>query len=107
VSVLGGLFEIAHELVHLAIWLPSRRRTPAFDPGHSWLLDAVRRSARGLPVAAGALPVLAGVLVLAGADAATALAVARAAVSQVLVLLAFHPWLLRPWRSTWRSPSRR
>jgi hypothetical protein len=36
-SVLGGLFLIAHGLVHLAVWLPEPKDAP-FDPGHSWLL---------------------------------------------------------------------
>ena len=55
---------------------------------------AVRRTARALAVAAGALFALAGVLVLGGANAGAALAVAGAAVSLALVLLTFHPWLL-------------
>jgi hypothetical protein len=94
VSVLGGLFLVAHGLVHLAIWLPAPKEDAPFDPGHSWLLGAVRRPARALAVAAGALFALAGVLVLAGADAGAALAVAGVAVSLALVLLTFHAWLL-------------
>jgi hypothetical protein len=47
---------------------------------------AVRRPARALAVAAGALFALAGVLVLAGADGGAALAVTGAAVSLALVL---------------------
>ena len=93
-SVLGGLFLVAHGLVHLAIWLPAPKQDAPFDPGYSWLFGAVRRPARALAVAAGALFALAGVLVLAGADAGAALAVAGAAVSLALVLLTFHPWLL-------------
>jgi hypothetical protein len=94
VSVLGGLFLVAHGLVHLAIWLPEPKAEAPFDPGHSWLLGAVRRPARALAVMAGALLALAGVLVVAGADAGAALAVAGAVVSLALVLLTFHPWLL-------------
>jgi hypothetical protein len=94
VSVFGGLFLVVHGLLHLAIWLPEPKEDAPFDPGHSWLLGAVRRPARGLAVAAGALLALAGVLVLAGADAGGALAVAGAAVSLALVVLTFHPWLL-------------
>jgi hypothetical protein len=94
VSVLGGLFLVAHGLVHLAIWLPAPKEDAPFDPGYSWLLGAVRRPARTLAVAAGVLFALAGVLVLAGADAGAAVAVAGAAVSLALVLLTFHAWLL-------------
>jgi hypothetical protein len=43
---------------------------------------------------AGALLALAGVLVITGADAGAAPAVAGAVVSLALVLLTFHPWLL-------------
>lgn len=93
-SVLGGLFLVAHGLVHLAIWLPAPKEDAPFDPGHSWLLGAVRRPAGGLAVAAGALFALAGVLVLAGEDAGAALAVAGAVVSLALVLMTFHPWLM-------------
>jgi hypothetical protein len=93
-SVLGGLFLVAHGLLHLAIWLPEPKQDAPFDPGHSWLLGAVRRPARALAVAAGALFALAGVLVLAGGDAGAALAVAAAVVSLALVLVTFHPWLI-------------
>jgi hypothetical protein len=55
---------------------------------------AVRRPARALAVTAGALLALAGVLVIAGADAGAAPAVAGVVVSLALVLLTFHPWLL-------------
>ena len=83
---------MAHKLVHLAIWLPAPKQDAPFDPGYSWLFGAVRRPARALAVAAGALFALAGVLVLA--EGGAALAVTGAAVSLALVLLTFHPWLL-------------
>ena len=92
-SVLGGLFLVAHGLVHLAIWLPAPRQDAPFDPGSSWLFGAVRRPARALAVAAGALFALAGVLARRSGRGA-ALAVTGAAVSFALVLLTFHPWLL-------------
>jgi len=47
---------------------------------------------RGLAVAACALFVIAGVLVLVGAGAAAAVAAIGAAVSLGLVGLTFHPW---------------
>jgi hypothetical protein len=94
VSVLGGLFLVAHGLVHLAIWLPAPKEDAPFDPGHSWLLGDVRRRARALAVAAGTLLALAGILMLAGAGAGGGLAVLGAAVSVALIGLTFHPWLL-------------
>jgi len=92
VSVLAGLFLVAHGLVHLAVWLPRPRADAPFDPGHSWLLGDVRQPARVLAVVAGGLLAVAGILVLAGTGAG--LAVAGAAVSLALVALTFHPWLL-------------
>ena len=46
----GGLLPVAHGLVHLPIWLPEPNEATPFDPGHSWLLGAVRRPARARPV---------------------------------------------------------
>jgi hypothetical protein len=94
VSVLAGLFLVAHGLVHLAVWLPEPKEDAPFDPGHSWLLGAARGLTGALAIAACVLLAVAGVLVLAGAGAGSALAVAGAAISLALVLLSFHPWLL-------------
>jgi hypothetical protein len=66
-----------------------------FDPGYSWRLGAVRGPARALAVAVGALFAPAGVLVLAGLHTGAAPGLAGAALSLTLVLLTFHPWLLR------------
>ena len=93
-SVLAGLFLIAHGLVHLAVWLPEPKDDAPFDPGHSWILGEARPLTRTLATAACMLFVAAGALVLAGGSLGTGLAVAGAAVSLLLVLLAFHPWLL-------------
>lgn len=93
-SVLGGLFLVAHGLLHLAIWLPAPTGRAPFDPGRSWRFGDVRLPARVLAVAAAGLLSLAGVLVLVGGDAGATPAVAGAAVSLALVLLTFHPWLL-------------
>ena len=93
-SVLGGLFLVAHGLVHLAVWLPAPKEEAPFDPSHSWLLGDAHGAVRALPLAAGLLFALAGVLVLGGAGLGAALAVAGAVVSLALVLLTFHHWLL-------------
>jgi hypothetical protein len=85
---------------------PAPKEAAPFDPGHSRLLRAVRRPARGLAVAAGALLVLAGVLVLAGAEAGAALAGGGSG-----GLAGARPAHVPPvgywarWRSTSRSPS--
>jgi hypothetical protein len=92
VSVLAGLFLIAHGLVHLAVWVPAPEQDAPFDPGHSWLLGEIRRPARAVAATAAALLSVAGILVLAGAHAGAA--VVGAAVSVALVGLTFHPWLL-------------
>ena len=93
-SVLAGLFLIAHGLVHLAVWVPAPEQDAPFDPGHSWLLGEIRRPARAVAATAAALLSVAGILVLAGAGAGTDLAVVGATVSVALVGLTFHPWLL-------------
>jgi hypothetical protein len=94
VSVLGGLFLIAHGLVHIAIWIPEPKEDAPFDPHRSWLLGDVRQLTRALAVTACVVLVTAGVLVLTGAGLGAGLAVTGAAVSLAVVLLSFHPWLL-------------
>jgi len=93
-SVLAGLFLVAHGLVHLAVWMPEPKDDAPFDPRHSWMLDEARALTRTLAIAACVLFVAAGVLVLAGGGLGAGLAVAGTAVSLLLVLLTFHPWLL-------------
>jgi uncharacterized membrane protein YphA (DoxX/SURF4 family) len=91
VSVLAGLFLIAHGLVHLAVWVAPAPPDAPFDSRRSWLLGAIGPLATVLAILACVLLAVAGVLVLAGAGAD--LAIAGAAVSLVLVLLTFHRWL--------------
>ena len=91
--VLGGIFLIAHGLVHLAIWLPPAKDDAPFDPGRSWLLGEARPLARPLAVLVCAVLVLAGLLVLIGAGVAAGAAVVGATISLALVALTFNPWL--------------
>jgi hypothetical protein len=91
-SLLAGLFLVAHGLVHVAVWLAPQPPDAPFDSHHSWLLGDAAPQSRVLAAVACALLVLAGVLVLAGAGAGGGVAVAGAAVSLVLVFLTFHPW---------------
>jgi hypothetical protein len=94
VSVLAGLFLIAHGLVHLAIWLPAPKEDAPFDSGHPWLFGEVRMVTSALAVAACVILAVAGVLVLVGAGTGAVFAIIGAGVSLVLVLLTFHPWFL-------------
>lgn len=93
-SVLAGLFLVAHGLVHLAVWIAPQPPDAPFDSRRSWLLGDAEALSRALAVAASALFVLAGALVLAGAGAGAGVAIAGAAISLLLVLLTFHPWFL-------------
>ena len=80
-SVLAGLFLVAHGLVHLAVWPAPPKEDAPFDPGHSWLLGDARRPARRLAITACTLLVAAGILAGAGAGMGAAFAVAGATVS--------------------------
>lgn len=93
-SVLAGLFLIAHGLVHLAVWIAPPPPDAPFDSHHSWLLGDAGGPSRMLAAAACALFVVAGIVVLAGAGLGAALAVAGAAVSLALVLLTFNRWFV-------------
>jgi len=93
-SIVAGLFLIAHGLVHLAVWLPEPKDDAPFDSRHSWLIGDARRVGGALAVAACALLAVAGILVLSGASAGAGLAVVGAGISLALVVLTFHPWLL-------------
>jgi hypothetical protein len=94
VSILAGLFLVAHGLVHLAIWLPALKEDAPFDPGRSWMLGEQRALTRALAIAACVVLAIGGVLVLVGAGVGAAVATVGAVISLALVLLTFHPWLL-------------
>ena len=93
-TTLAGLFLIAHGLVHIAVWIPDPKENAPFDPRHSWLLGDAGRFTHVLAVGACVIFVVAGILVLAGADVGAAMAVAGAGISLFLVFLTFNPWLL-------------
>jgi hypothetical protein len=94
VTVLAGLFLIAHGLVHLALWVAPPPPDAPFDSHHSWLAGDIGGLSRVLAVLACVILVVAGILVIVGTGAGAALAVAGAAASLALVLLTFHPWLV-------------
>jgi hypothetical protein len=93
-TVLAGLFLVAHGLVHIAVWLAPARPDAPFDSHRSWLLGDARTLSRSLAVATSLLFVVAGILVLASAASGAGVAVGGAAASLVLVLLTFHPWFI-------------
>ena len=65
-SVLAGLFLVAHGLVHLAVWPAPPKEDAPFDPGHSWLLGDARRPARRFAITACTLLVAAGTVSVDG-----------------------------------------
>ena len=93
-TVLAGLFLIAHGLVHLAVWLAPPPPDAPFDSRHSWLLGDAVGPSRALSVLACVLFVLAGILLLAGTELAAAIAVAAAVISLALVALTFNRWFV-------------
>lgn len=93
-SILAGLFLVAHGLVHLAVWVAPPPPDVPFDSRRSWLLGDVRSLVRTLAIAACAVFVLAGVLVIAAADVGATLALVGAAISLALVLLTFNRWFV-------------
>jgi hypothetical protein len=91
---LGGLFLLAHGLLHIAVWVPRPPANVPFDTSHSPIFGSVRGVAIGLAVLAAVLFVVAGIAVLAHAAWWALVAMAAAAVSALLILLTFSPWLL-------------
>lgn len=93
-SILAGLFLVAHGLVHLAVWVAPPPPDAPFDSRYSWLLGDAGSLSPALATAACALFVLAGVLVIAAADLGATLALAGAGVSLALVVLTFNRWFV-------------
>lgn len=93
-SVLAGLFLIAHGLVHLAVWVAPAPPDAPFDSHRSWLFGDFGAASRAVAVIACALLIVAGVLVLAGADVGAVMAAIGAGLSLLLVLITFHPWFI-------------
>jgi len=93
-TALGGLFLVAHGLVHIAVWVSPQPPDAPFDARHSWILGDAVSLTRALAMICCVLFVMAGILVLAGAGVGATLAAAAAAISLLLVLVAFNPWLL-------------
>jgi hypothetical protein len=93
-TVLAGVFLVAHGLVHIAVWLAPQPPNAPFDSHRSWLPGDAETTSRSLAVAASLLFVVAGILVLTGAASGASVAVGAASVSLVLVFLIFHPWFV-------------
>lgn len=89
-------FLIAHGLVHLAVWAmpkPKDQRAP-FDPATSWLFGEQRTLALTMALTATAVLVAAGLGLWVYADWWRPVAVTGLAISLVLMVLYFNPWLL-------------
>jgi hypothetical protein len=91
---LGGLFLVAHGLLHVAVWVPRPQANMPFDTGRSPMFGNVRGIAISLSVLAALLFIVAGVAVLIHAAWWAPVAIAAAAISAVLIILTFSPWLL-------------
>ena len=92
-SVLAGLFLIAHGWVHVAVWAAPQPPDMPFDARHSWLLGDIPAAARIAAIASCALFVLSGILVIADTGPGPGLAIAGAVLSLILVALTFNRWL--------------
>jgi hypothetical protein len=90
---LGGLFLLAHGLLHVALWIPRPANVP-FDTSRSPMFGNVRGVAISLSLLVALLFVVAGVAVLMHAAWWAPVAIAAAAVSALLIILTFSPWLL-------------
>lgn len=100
-TIVAG-FLIAHGLVHAAIWTvpPGGDEPPPFVPARSWALQAAavpdgtaRTASIALALTSAALLVVAGVALLAGAEAWPAAALAGVAVAAAFKAVWFDPWL--------------
>jgi hypothetical protein len=93
--LLSIAFLIAHGLIHMGIWaMPKpRNNTAPFDPAQSWLLGERRSLAIAIAAVAAAILVGAGVGLWANAEWWRVAAVVGAAVSLVLIVIYFNPWL--------------
>jgi hypothetical protein len=102
--VVLGLFLVAHGLVHAGIWTtpkPATGKARPFDPASSWLLDRLGASQRSahmvsvvLALVAAAGFVVGGLGLLVHAAWWGAVAGGSAAVSLLLMVLYFNPWLV-------------
>ncbi|WP_411575258.1 hypothetical protein [Streptomyces fradiae] len=103
IRLLAVILLLTHGWVNIQVWAarPRPGSEPPFDPGHSWALAAAgaperpaRSAARALAVLTGALAVVAGVALIAGAGWWAPVAAVSAVCGLVLKLLWFNPWLL-------------
>jgi hypothetical protein len=104
VRIVAGLFLIAHGLIHLSYVTPKPKDAAAsypFVPEERWFAHALGLSPSAARAIAGTLAIVcvllyavAGIALLADAGIWEGAAVAGSAISLVLMLLFFHPWLL-------------
>ena len=91
-----GLFLLAHGLIHVAIYAPPTAADAPFDPGHAWLAGSLRRVRPVLLTIAyayAAALTVAGVGLFAHQDWWQPAAIVGAALSLLLLVLFFNPWI--------------
>lgn len=102
IDVIAGLFLAAHGLVHLLYVTPAPADDPnyPFVPESRWIVRTLRLKPASAKAFAGSLAVLvaivfvaAGVALLADASVWERAAVIASAISLVLMVVFFHPWL--------------
>lgn len=96
---LAGTFLIANAVVHVAVWAFPATTAQPFDPRRSWLTvrlgveHRARAVAAGTAVAAAVIFMIAGIGVITDSEWAPGAAVVGGALSLLLTVVCFHPWL--------------
>jgi hypothetical protein len=91
-----GLFLLAHGLIHVAIYAPPTAADAPFDSGHSWLSRGARQARPLLLTFAygsAAALMVAGIGLFAKQDWWQVVAIVGAALSLLLLVLFFNPWI--------------
>ena len=95
-TIVVGLFLLAHGLLHVAIYAPPPAADAPFDPRRTWLIAGPRR-ARPLLLTfaytAAAAFTVAGIGLFTQHDWWRPAAIVGAAVSLLLLMLFFNPWV--------------
>jgi hypothetical protein len=91
-----GVILLAHGLIHVAIYAPPTAADAPFDPRHSWLVGGPRQARPFLltfAYASAAAFAIAGIGLFAHQDWWQPAAIVAAALSLLLLVLFFNPWL--------------
>ena len=91
-----GLVLLGHGLIHVAIYAPPTAADAPFDAGHSWLASGARQARPlllTLAYASAATLTVAGIGLFAQQNWWQVAAIAGAALSLLLLILFFNPWI--------------